>query len=206
MEYLLLQMLNGVQLGLLMFLLAAGLTLDLRHHGPGEPGARLALHDGRLHRLDADRLDRFLRAGRAAGAARHLPAGHRRRGHRDATALCARPSRPGAGDLRADPVLQRAGARDLGAGRQEHRRAGVPQPHRRDPARRALPRLPLRHHRRRRAGRDPAGLAGGAHAPRHADPRRRLQPAHDRRARRQHRAAVHVGVRPRRGVRRAWPA
>ncbi len=29
MEYLLLQMLNGVQLGLLMFLLAAGLTLTL---------------------------------------------------------------------------------------------------------------------------------------------------------------------------------
>ena len=27
----------------------------------------------------------------------------------------------------------------------------------------------------------PAGLAGGAHAARHADPRRRLQPAHDRR-------------------------
>ena len=53
MDYLLVQVLNGVQLGLLMFLLAAGLTLHLRHHGPGEPGARLALHDGRLHRLDA---------------------------------------------------------------------------------------------------------------------------------------------------------
>ena len=37
---------------------------------------------------------------------------------------------------------------------------------------------------------------------RHADPRRRLEPAHDRGARRQHRAAVQPGVRAGRGVRR----
>jgi len=47
MEYLLLQMLNGVQLGLLMFLLAAGLTLTFGIMEPGQSGARLALHDGR---------------------------------------------------------------------------------------------------------------------------------------------------------------
>ena len=41
-----------------------------------------------------------------------------------------------------------------------------------------------------------------AHPHRHADPRRRLEPRNDRRARHQHQAAVHAGVRARRGARR----
>src|SRR5882757_5983235 len=41
-----------------------------------------------------------------------------------------------------------------------------------------------------------------AHADRHADPRRCVQPRDGRRARHQHQAAVHAGFRPRRGARR----
>ena len=44
--------------------------------------------------------------------------------------------------------------------------------------------------------------AGDAHAARHADPRRRLQPRDGGRARRQHQAALYAGVRPRRRARR----
>ncbi len=43
---------------------------------------------------------------------------------------------------------------------------------------------------------------GHAHAHRHADPRRRFQPRDGRRARRQYQAALHAGIRPRRGARR----
>ena len=68
------------------------------------------------------------------------------------------------------------------------------------------PAYPAGHHRRD-AGRGAAALrAGDAHAHRHADPRRRLEPRDGRRARRQHQAALHAGVRPRRrarGLRRA---
>mgnify|MGYP003693776801 FL=1 len=45
-------------------------------------------------------------------------------------------------------------------------------------------------------------LVGDADPHRHADPRRRLEPRNDRRARHQHQAAVHAGVRARRGARR----
>ena len=72
MDYLLIQVLNGVQLGLLMFLLAAGLTLtfgimdlvNLAHGSLYMMGAYIA--------WTFISLDRLLRAGRAAGAARHL--------------------------------------------------------------------------------------------------------------------------------------
>jgi branched-chain amino acid transport system permease protein len=87
MEYLLLQMLNGVQLGLLMFLLAAGLTLtfgimdlvNLAHGSLYMMGAYIAW-------TLIGWTDSFV-LGALAGAARHLPAGRRRRGHRDAKAL-----------------------------------------------------------------------------------------------------------------------
>ena len=70
-------------------------------------------------------------------------------------------------------------------------------------ARRVLSRLPARHHRGRARGRADALCGGDAHAHRHADPRRRLQPGNDRRARHQHQAALHAGVRARRGARRS---
>ena len=68
------QCLNGLQFGLLLFLLAAGLTLvfgimDLVNL------ARLALHDRRLFRGDLRGLDRQLRAGRRAGVGRDAMVG-----------------------------------------------------------------------------------------------------------------------------------
>ena len=62
---------------------------DLRHHGSGQPGARLALHDGRLHRLDLRHLDRFVRARRAARAAGDLRCSAWSSRRRHAPALCA---------------------------------------------------------------------------------------------------------------------
>ena len=52
---------------------SAGGRIDagVRHHGPGQSGARLALHDRRLFRRHFRRLDRQLRARRRAGARRH---------------------------------------------------------------------------------------------------------------------------------------
>ena len=70
MEYLLIQVLNGVQLGLLMFLLAAGLTLtfgimdlvNLAHGSLYMMGAYIAWTF-----ISLDRLLRARRAARAAG-------------------------------------------------------------------------------------------------------------------------------------------
>ena len=64
----------------------------------------------------------------------------------------------------------------------------------------------LRHHRGVAGGRRLPLRAGDAHAHRHADPRRRVQPRNGRRARRQHQAALHAGVRARRRARRACRA
>ncbi len=58
------QALNGLTLGVLLFLLAAGLTLVLGHHEFREPRARLALHDGRLFRGERLRVDRIVLARR----------------------------------------------------------------------------------------------------------------------------------------------
>ena len=117
MLYLIEQCLNGVQLGLLLFLLAAGLTLifgimDL-----------VNLAHGSLYMIGAYFAATFaaLTGSFVLGALLALLATlrgrHGARGDRDAPALRPRPSRPGARHLRADPVLQRAGAADLGARR-----------------------------------------------------------------------------------------
>ena len=100
------QFLNGLQFGLLLFLLAAGLTLvfgimDL-----------VNLAHGSLYMMGAYFAATFaawtgsflLGALLALGAT--LAARHRARTGRAAASLWARPSRPGAGDLRPDPVLQ----------------------------------------------------------------------------------------------------
>ena len=118
----LVQALNGVQLGVMLFLIAAGLTLvfgvmDL-----------INLAHGSLYMVGA-----YLTATFAACARqlRARPAGRgaadradRRRARADHAAhpLRPQPPRPGPGHLRPDPVLQRAGQDRLGAER------GVPEP------------------------------------------------------------------------------
>src|SRR5712691_2357539 len=64
-----------------------------------------------------------------------------------------------------------------------------------DHARHLLSRLPAGDHRGRPRGRPAAVCRRDAYPTRHADPRRRLQPGNDRRARHQHQAALHLGVR-----------
>ena len=110
------QFLNGLQFGLLLFLLAAGLTLVF--------GIMdfVNLAHGSLYMMGAYFAATFVAwtgsfvLGVAAGARRHAAARHRARIHRAAASLWPRPSRPCAGDVRADPVLQRRGAADLGSG------------------------------------------------------------------------------------------
>ena len=58
------QLLNGLQFGVTLFLMAAGLTLVLRHHELRQPGARLALHGRRLPRARRGAVDRLLPARR----------------------------------------------------------------------------------------------------------------------------------------------
>ena len=61
-------------------------------------------------------------------------------------------------------------------------------------------RLQVRHHRGDASRRRLSLFSGHAHARRHADPRRRVEPRNGRRARRQHPAALHAGVRAGRGA------
>ena len=99
-------MLNGVQFGVMLFLLAAGLTLifgimgviNLAHGSLYMIGAYAAASRSAKTGSFLLAIPAALAAAAAAGHAHGVP------GH--AQALCARPSRPGAGDLRADPVLQ----------------------------------------------------------------------------------------------------
>ena len=191
------QVLNGLQLGVTLFLMAAGLTLvfgimdmvNLAHGSLYMMGAYLL--------RDAGAADRQLRAVGTAGVALGAALiGHPCRDGGAAHPLQPRPSRPGAGDLRPDPVLQRAGQDPVGAEPifLESRRCsratleiipGAPYPVYR-----------LADARGRLAGRDLPVVADHAHAHRHADPRRRLQPRDGGGAGRRHQAALHPGVRP----------
>ena len=197
------QCLNGLQLGLLLFLLAAGLTLifgimDL-----------VNLAHGSLYMIGAYFAATFVAwtgsfvAGAVLALGATLLVGMLLEVDRDPSALWPRSSRPRARHLRADPVLQRAGADRLGPGGPAGAAAGLAQHLGAAPARPPLSDLPHRHHRHGARGRAAALRAGDAHAARHADPRRRLQPRDGGRARRQHQAALHAGVRPRRRARRA---
>ena len=186
---------------MLLFLLAAGLTLifgimDL-----------VNLAHGSLYMLGAYFAATFVGADRQlpgrhrAGADRDARCRHGDGGDRDPAALRPRSSRPRARHLRPADLLQRAGAADLGAGRPDDL-AAVGDAHRRPgAARRLLSALSPGHHRRDARGRAAALHPGDAHADRHADPRRRVQPRDGRRARRQHQAALHAGVRARRRAR-----
>src|SRR5712692_875275 len=174
----------------------------LRHHGPRQPRARLALHDGRVFRRDLRRVDRQFLRRRVLGARRDLAARHRAGDDRAQTVVRPRSSRSRARHVRPHPVLQRAGAAGLGAGRPEPAGSFRAQ-HRRRYLRHLLSGLPAADHPGVAAGRAVPLCRGDADAARHADPRRRLQPRDGRRARRRHQAAVHPGIRARRGVGRS---
>ena len=200
------QCLNGMQFGLLLFLLAAGLTLvfgimdlvNLAHGSLYMIGAYFAATFAALTGSFVLGAILALVATLVVGMAVEVIA--------HAAAVWPRSSRSCARHLRPDAVLQRAGAADLGPGRPDACRCRPVLTAGADAARRLLPGLSPRHHRRDARGRAAALRPGDAHARRHADPRRRLQPRDGRRARRQHQAALHAGVRPRRRARRASPA
>src|SRR5262249_18875649 len=156
---------------------------------------RLALHDGGVFRGELLRLDRKFFCRRAPGAGRDVAARHRAGNRGAAAALRPRPPRSRARHLRADPVLQRAGAARVGAGGTQPAAAAGAQ-RRRRPVRDLLPGLPGADHRGVAAGRAAPVSRRDEDAARHADPRRRVQPGDGRRARRRHQAAVHAGVRP----------
>ena len=110
------QCLNGLQFGLLLFLLAAGLTLvfgimdlvNLAHGSLYMIGAYFAA-------TFAAWTGSFVLAA-VLGVAATLDRRHGGGSRGDAQALRPRPSRPRARHLRAHPLLQRSGAADLGAG------------------------------------------------------------------------------------------
>ena len=119
MLYLIEQCLNGIQLGMLLFLLAAGLTLifgimdlvNLAHGSLYMIGAYFAATFAAL--TGSFVLGAILALVGDAGGR------HGAGGDRDPAALRPRPSRPCARHLRAAAVLQRAGAADLGPGRHD---------------------------------------------------------------------------------------
>src|ERR1043166_6229356 len=167
----------------------------VRHHGPRQPGARLALYDGRLFRRHVRGAHRQLRPRERPRPPRHLGARHPRRDRGAAPPLRARPPRSRARHLRADPVLQRAGQYRVGAGRIEPAAARLAGHLGRTDPRRLLPDLPSRHHRDGACGRRVPLPGGDAHARRHAEPRRRLEPRDGRRPRDRHQAAPRPGFR-----------
>ncbi len=192
------QLLNGVQFGMTLFLMAAGLTLifgimnliNLAHGSLYMIGAYVAASSYAAWHSVLAALALAISATAVVGIVLEL------------------------GIFRAlydrdhlDQVLATFGlilffneavADDLGRDRALRGSAAVPRRAGRTPARRAATRLPARDHRRRAGGRAVPLSARRPHAHRHADPCRRLEPHHDRRARRQHPSALHAHLRPRR--------
>src|SRR5215813_6043331 len=178
------QILNGLQFGLLLFLLAAGLTLvfgimDL-----------VNLAHGSLYMMGAYFAATFVAwsGNFVLGAVLAL----------GATLLLGMVLEFAA--LRADPVLQRGGAADLGPGGACAAIAALAERAGQDPARHLLSRLSARDHRGGAHGCAVALSRGDAHPHRNVDPRRRLQSGNGRRARHQHQTALHAGVRARGGA------
>ena len=64
------QLLNGLQLGLLLFLLASGLSLIFGDHGLHQPLPRLVLHDRRVRLRQRDGADRLFHYRRGGGGHR----------------------------------------------------------------------------------------------------------------------------------------
>src|SRR6476646_9426500 len=168
----------------------------LRHHGPRQSGARLALHARRLFRSNARRRDRKLRRRGDPGGRGFARRRDGARSRRHQAAVRPQPPRPRARHLRSAAVLQRAGAARLGAGRDDAAAAAADAHCGPDHSRRVLSALPPGHHLRRAGSGGIPLCAGDAHPARHADPRRRFQSRDGRRARRQHQAPLHAGVRP----------
>ena len=79
----------------------------LRRHGADQPRPRLALHGRRLRLRRGRGRDRLVLARPRRQPRRRRRGRRHRRGRGDPPALRPRPSRPGAGDLRADPDLLR---------------------------------------------------------------------------------------------------
>ena len=117
------QTLNGLQYGVMLFLMAAGLTLvfgimnlvNLAHGSLYMVGAYLAT-------AFAQWTGSFV-LRRRAGPAGDAAGRHRGRDRRAPDALRARSSRPGAGHVRPHPLLQRADRDPVGPRRDLHERA-----------------------------------------------------------------------------------
>ena len=151
MELLVAQLLNGLVYGVLLFLMAAGLSLifglmnvvSLAHGSFFMLGAFLGLA---ILKLTGSFWIALLLAPLAGRASRH-----RHGGDFPAAALCARPHGPGAADLRLHLRVLRPGADDLGPHRAAPADAGKPARHRAYRRRRVLglsavpDRLRLRH-------------------------------------------------------------
>ena len=172
---LLVQTLNGLQLGVLLFLIAAGLTLvfgvmdfiNLAHGVQYMLGAYLAVM---FYGLTGSFLAALVLALLAALAVR---AAARVRGV--PPSLRPRPPRPGDRDLRHHPVPQPGREVRLGRGAAQPADAGALLRLRRADARPALSGLAPRHHRVRAGGRGRALHPGQPHPRRHAGARRRHQ-------------------------------
>ena len=175
------QALTGLQYGVLLFLLGAGLTLvlgimnfvNLAH-------ASLYMLGAYIGASAFVETGSFARGGRRRSG-RHTCHWADRRTHNAARLLPPRSPRPGARHLRPDPVLQRAGARRLGPAIAVHARARAVLPHCR-PARLHLSVLSVPGHRRRIGGWRRAVFPDPPQPGRHADPRRRQQSADGRRS------------------------
>src|SRR6267378_978541 len=175
----------------------------VRHHESRQPGARLALYGRRLPRRRGHPVDRQLSARRGVGPRWDPGRRHGGGSDRPAHALRARPPRPGARDLRPDPVLQRADRHRLGTRAALLLAAALAAGTHQALRRLDLPGVPGGGHRGRPAGRRAPLVRRDAHAAGHADPRRRVQPHDGRRAGREHPAPLYDCLRLRRGARRA---
>ena len=208
---LLVQVFNGLQFGVMLFLMAAGLTLvfgimnvvNLAHgslymigaYAAPKPTTRPAPLRWRSRRGSAPRL--------VTGVV--IEVGIFR------TALCARPSRSGARHFRADILFFNDLVRFIwGSSRSLCGRAALPLRSGRNHSRRALSGLPARHHRCRAGGGGGALSRDRAHALRYGGPCRRLEPGDGGRARRQYRGSLHCRLRSRgfrwRASPGSWPA
>ena len=192
------QCFNGLQLGVLLFLVAAGLTLvfgvmdfiNLAHGVQYMLGAYLAVAFYRL----TGQLLRRRGAGAAGVAAVRAGAG----GAGLSPPLRARPPGAGARHLRRHPVPQPGRETGLGCGAAQH---ADPRPSVGIGAAdgwAALSRLSLRHHRRWAVGGGRPLSVRHLNPTWHAGARGRHQRANGLGARRRHQAAVHDRVRLRR--------